>query len=203
MERFHLPTALVILGIPGAGKRTLSYYFEKKKYIILTMNNVLEEKAILEENQTEFSFSHNNCIGKLVDDKTVTTSFERKLGSIQKTSNIVLDGCMRTEKQAIEIIRLLKNDYHMVFVYVSCSRRTSIDRIRMRVRESLKKRIEVRSDVRNNQVITLSQDIFEENIESICNVINKLGFPVHEIDGELPKQLVIEQVKRIFSLISL
>lgn len=110
----HRQLAVVLIGAPGCGKGT-----QRKKLTPLGFDE-LEMSALIREvmNSGVYpEYKKKMDRGDLLDDSDVNKILELRLGEVDRTRDLVLDGVARTEKQAefvIDHLLLLGREVHFI-----------------------------------------------------------------------------------------
>lgn len=97
---------IVLIGPPGSGKGSQSYFI-KKKYNINKISTGDLVRSVIKKNNN-FSIEINKKIkqGKLIEDEIIINLFKKEIGKKKYKNNFLIEGFPRTILQALEIKKM-------------------------------------------------------------------------------------------------
>jgi adenylate kinase family enzyme len=183
--------AVIVVGLQGAGKSTVVACLIERQYLSLSMS-----EALLWRTRNSETFAQNYPraefydIGKPYPDTAVQEAFFARVSSIEG-KNLVLDACTRTVDQVDMVVAYLKNEgYHVILVHLICDPDECKNRIARRVAYCEARGIEVRADDKDPVAV---QNRFNHHFSTIEGILRRFAYhdvEIHEIDTEVPTDVV-------------
>lgn len=130
------------------------------------------------------------------DDVTMET-FHLCVSNV-KDKHLVLDGCTRSVGQVDTVVEYLRKEgYHISAFHLICPPEECKNRIARRVAYDLSRKRPVRADDIDPVAINNRFSRFFETIDDILDRFNHLDVPVHDIDTEMPIEVVQAEVLQL------
>ena len=101
---------LIMLGAPGTGKGTVAEILSRKLNILQISSGDIFRKAIAEKTPLGLEVEGYLAKGQLVPDELTIRVIEERLGQSDVKNGYILDGFPRTEEQAKELNKFLKEN---------------------------------------------------------------------------------------------
>lgn len=107
-----MPEIILLSGIPGSGKTTLTKYFPFNRYVILSRDNIRHEVLT----SAGIPYKHTKENEKKVDE---LFDYMYKVETTEG-NNIVLDNCYCKEAYIIEEIKRKPANYTLRIIFIDC-----------------------------------------------------------------------------------
>ncbi|MCA9347559.1 nucleoside monophosphate kinase [Candidatus Saccharibacteria bacterium] len=173
---------IVILGMAGAGKSTQCKLLSKDGYFQwLPVGQILRD---LESGADKLEM----MMGKVLDDKKVTPVVRDKIAELGDSPELILDGCPRTENQAIWLAEHTETPLVRLVIHLKIEDDVAIERLLKRGRED-----------DSEDAIKVRMSGYHRDIGSVLSIFNDYGIKIVEIDASQSVDDVQSEIRRIIS----
>jgi len=189
---------LILFGPPGAGKGTQADFLINKYNIVqISTGDMLREEVKL---GTELGKAAKSIMdkGNLVSDEIIISMIEKRITKSDCKNGFILDGFLRTLKQAIDFDKILDildklNIYIDKVIEISVDEDILLKRITKRALESKLTRDDDNSEILKNRIVVYKKDTLP--VLKYYKNLNKL----YSIDGMQSVDRVSKDIQKILT----
>lgn len=181
---------IILLGMPGAGKGTVSEWLqEQKKYCHVSTGDLLRREV---QAESELGKTIQNIMneGKLVSDEIMIDIIKQYITEKQNAPGVIFDGFPRTIAQAEGLAKIVTID---MVVFLQADEELVVKRLLNRTSEDGSKR---QDD--NEETIRKRIKVFYENTNALIDYYDREGI-LATVDGALSIDAVREEVGKLLT----